>query len=176
MSGSPETPVQLAELNASDGAAFLRVVGPVFENSPWIAERSWAQRPFSSLETLHDALSRTVRDASPEEQLQLIRAHPDLVGRAARAGALTPESTREQAAAGLGGLSPEEIGMFERSNEAYTARFGFPFVICARENRKDAILQAFPVRLGHSRAEEIETALREIAKIAWLRLRDRVVA
>src|SRR5690606_39037515 len=97
-----------------------------------------------------------------------------LVGRLARAGQLTHESTREQASAGLDRLSPDEIAAFDRHNAAYQAKFGFPFVICARENRKDAILAAFPVRLAHSREQEIATALAEIGKIAWLRLADAV--
>ena len=166
------TPVPLSTVNQLDRESFVEVVGPVFEHSPWIAERTWPLRPFDSVEALHEALCRTVSDAEPEEQLRLIQAHPDLVGRAARAGTLTPASTREQAGAGLGALSAEEVALFDRYNEAYKDRFGFPFVICARENKKESILSAFPVRLTNSRQEEIATALSEIAKIAWFRLND----
>jgi 2-oxo-4-hydroxy-4-carboxy-5-ureidoimidazoline decarboxylase len=112
--------------------------------------------------------------ASDAEKLALIRAHPDLVGRAARAGTLTPSSTREQAGAGLDTLSASEVALFDRYNSEYRESFGFPFVICARENRKESILRAFPERLRHSRDEEISTALAEIAKIARFRLLDAV--
>lgn len=174
MSADDSIALSLAEVNALERDAFVAVVGPVFEHSPWIAERTWAMRPFPSIEALHAALWRTVTNATPDEKLQLIRAHPDLVGRVARAGNLTPESNREQAAAGLGGLSSEEITLFHSYNEAYRDRFGFPFVICARENRKEAILKAFPERLRNSREEEIATALHEISRIAWLRLTDAI--
>jgi 2-oxo-4-hydroxy-4-carboxy-5-ureidoimidazoline decarboxylase len=102
----------------------------------------------------------------------LIRAHPDLVDRARRAGTLTPESAREQTSAGLDTLTPREIALFEDYNRQYWERFGFPFVICARLNRKEAILAGFAQRLTHARAQEIETALAEIFKIADLRLHD----
>lgn len=164
----------LADINALDREEFVRVVGPVFEHSPWIAERAWEARPFASRDALHEALVDVVRSASREEKVALIRAHPDLVGRAARAGTLTPESMREQVGAGLGDLSPEEVAQFERYNAEYRERFGFPFVICARENKKDSILEAFPVRLENSRDLETATAIAEVEKIAELRLRDLV--
>ena len=104
----------------------------------------------------------------------MIRAHPDLVGRLAREGKLTQESTAEQSAAGLNALTAEEAAAFEKHNAAYRDRFGFPFIICARENKKDAILQAFPRRLANTMDEEIATALAEIDKIATLRLRDAI--
>src|SRR6185312_3207441 len=140
----------LAELNKLDRADFTRVVGPVFEHSPWVAESTWAHRPFAALEPLHAALCQTVRAASPEQKLALIRAHPDLVGRAALAGTLTRESTGEQASAGLNTLSPEEIAWFQKQNAAYQAKFHFPFVVCARLNKKDAILAGFEKRLQNS--------------------------
>lgn len=167
-------PILLAELNALPRDAFVAAIGHLFERSPWIAERAWEERPFDSVETLHEALVRAMYAADEEERLALIRAHPDLVGRAARAGTLTPDSTREQAGAGLGDLSADEVALFDRYNRAYRERFGFPFVICARENGKESILAAFPVRLEHSPDEEAATALREIARIAWFRLHDAV--
>jgi 2-oxo-4-hydroxy-4-carboxy-5-ureidoimidazoline decarboxylase len=166
--------ITLAALNQLERGPFVAAVGPVFEHSPWIAERAWPLRPFESVEALHGALCDRMYAATEEEQLRLIRAHPDLVGRAARAGTLTPASTREQAGAGLDDLSPAEVELFDRYNEAYQRGHGFPFVICARENRKESILAAFPPRLAHSRDEEVATALAEIAKIAWFRLRDLV--
>jgi OHCU decarboxylase len=162
----------IAELNSLSREDFTRVIGPVFEHSPWIAEATWSKRPFSALEELHRALCQTVQEAGEEKQLALIRAHPDLVGRAALAGTLTPASTSEQASAGLDKLAPEEIAAFQGFNQAYREKFGFPFVICARLNKKQAILDGFRARLEHSRQAEIQAALEEISKIAWLRLRD----
>jgi OHCU decarboxylase len=109
-----------------------------------------------------------------EQKIALIQSHPDLVGRAALAGTLTPASTNEQASAGLDRLSPAEIATFTRFNAEYRARYGFPFVICARENKKESILAGFEVRLQHTREEEIEVALAEVAKICALRLRDLI--
>jgi 2-oxo-4-hydroxy-4-carboxy-5-ureidoimidazoline decarboxylase len=162
----------LAELSRLDQAEFTRIVGPVFEHSPWIAEATWPQRPFTTVEKLHAALCQTVRAACQEMQLALIRAHPDLVGRAALAGTLTRESTAEQAGAGLTALSPAEIARFQKQNAAYREKFGFPFVVCARLNKKEAILAGFDRRLKNSPAQEISAALEEIFKIAELRLRD----
>ena len=164
----------LTQLNSLSRDEFVRVVGPVFEHSPWIAEAASVKRPFASMEELHRALCHIVTNAGEEKQLALIRAHPDLVGRAALAGTLTPESTREQASARLGTLTPEEIAAFQKSNAAYRKKFGFPFVICARLNRKEAILNGFKIRLNNSREQEIKTALEEISKIAWLRLQDTI--
>lgn len=164
----------LANLNAATRDAFVAVCGPLFEHSPWIAERTYGRRPFATVDALHAALGTTMYAATTEEQVNLIAAHPDLVGRLAKEGRLTRESTGEQAAAGLGQLSDDEIAAFDRYNTAYRERFGFPFVICARENKKNAILAAFPVRLNNARDAEIQTALAEIAKIARLRLMDKV--
>ena len=165
-------PFTIEQLNKVDLAEFIRIVGPVFEHSPWIAEMTWAQQPFDTIEQLHQALCDSVRTAGHEQQLALVRAHPDLVGRAALAGTLTRESTGEQASAGLNALTPEEIALFQKQNAAYRAKFGFPFVICARLNKKEAILAGFEKRLKNSPEQEIQTALEEIFKIAELRLRD----
>jgi 2-oxo-4-hydroxy-4-carboxy-5-ureidoimidazoline decarboxylase len=165
-------PIQV--LNTFDRGRFVAVCGPLFEHSPWIAERAWSARPFASADALHSSLCDVMYGATVEEQIDLISSHPDLVGRLAKQGRLTAESTAEQAAAGLGDLSADDADAFDRYNSAYRERFGFPFVICARKNEKAAILAAFPVRLGNSREQEIRTALAEIAKIAKLRLMDAV--
>lgn len=164
----------LKYLNEADAVAFVAVCGPLFEHSPWIAERTFSHRPFASLSGLHAALCGTLYAATEQEKLQLIMAHPDLVGRLAQEGRLTRESIAEQSAAGLKGLSEEEIAAFNLYNSEYRNKFGFPFVICARENKKGAILAAFPVRLQNSREQEISAALAEIAKIARLRLFDAI--
>jgi OHCU decarboxylase len=166
--------IRLEALNQMNQSEFVQVCGPLFEHSPWIAERTWKYRPFESVESLHRALCNTMYEATSDEQVKLVASHPDLVGRMAREGRLTRESTAEQRAAGLADLSAQEVEQFDTFNSAYRDKFGFPFVICARENKKSAILAAFPVRLNNTRDEEIRTALNEIAKIARLRLFDAV--
>ena len=111
-------PFTISQLNNLSAAEFISAIGPVFEHSPWIAEETWPKRPFANPENLHAALCQTVLEASQEKQLALIRAHPDLVGRAALAGTLTRESTGEQASAGLNALSPAEIALFQKQNSA----------------------------------------------------------
>lgn len=164
----------LQQINALDQEGFVQALRPLFEGTSWIARQAWYDRPFSSLTDLYQALSRVMYQAPVEQQVALIQAHPDLVGRAALAGTLSRESTSEQASAGLDRLSPEDIVTFTRLNSAYHDRFGFPFVICVRENKKEGILAGFTTRLQHERNQEIETALDEIAKISWLRLVDLV--
>ena len=162
----------LKRLNQMNAHGFVRTIGHVFENSPWIAERAHPSHPFHSVAELHQKLCEIVNDATEDQKLALIRAHPDLVGRMAQQ--LTPESKSEQAAAGLDRLSQEDVEVFQAYNDVYKETFGFPFVICARENRKDAILAAFPRRLKHTRQREIDVAIEEICKIAHLRLLDAV--
>lgn len=166
----------LAEVDGWDRDAFVARLGFLFEHSPWVVEAAWADRPFASRNDLHRALVSAVARAGEESQVALIRAHPDLVGRAALAGTLTRASSGEQQAAGLdpGRLTLAEIARFGELNDAYKSRFGFPFVICARENTKDAILAGFAARLGNTRDDEIATAIAEIGKICWYRLGDAV--
>ncbi len=166
----------ISQINQFSREQFIETFGKVFENSPWIAEAIWPERPFKDLQNLHAALCKTVFAAGENPQLELIQAHPDLVGRAALSGNLTAESKREQTSAGLGDLTPEEIVLFQKNNRAYREKFGFPFVICARLNKKEAILHGFETRLKNSREEEIRAALEEISKIAYLRLQDIVAA
>lgn len=162
----------LADLNTCDRAGFVAALGHLFEGSPWVAEGGFDARPFKSAAHLHAELCGAMRDAPAERQLALILAHPDLGGRLARQGALTPESAREQASAGLDRMPEEQRAELERLNAAYRARFGFPFVLCARLNNLDAILGALRARLNHTPREEHAAALAEIEKIAWLRLQD----
>lgn len=164
----------LPEINALDKDTFVTTLRSLFEGPPWIIEQAWHMRPFDSLEQLHQALCTVMYHAPVEQQVALLQAHPDLVGRAALAGTLSPESTHEQTTAGLNQLSPAEISTFQQLNRQYRSRFGFPFVICARENKKESILAGFETRLPHSREQEIEIALGEVAKICLLRLRDTV--
>lgn len=159
---------KLAELNAAAEEDFVRAVGPIYEHSPHFARRAAVHRPFADADHLRHALQQEVNHATDEEKLALIQAHPDLVGRAV----LTAESQGEQAAAGLTDLSPDEVEAFRRHNAAYREKFGFPFIICARMNKKGAILEAFPRRLQNDAATEKKAALDEIHKIAALRLHD----
>ncbi len=166
--------ISLEELNALGQGEFVRRVGPLFEHSPWIAEAAWSKRPFADSESLQRALCETVNNAADAKKLALIRAHPDLAGRAALTGTLTRESANEQTTAGLNRLSSEEIILFKERNTAYQGKFGFPFVICARLNKKEAMLQGLELRLKNSREVEVKTALAEIFKIAELRLHDLI--
>jgi 2-oxo-4-hydroxy-4-carboxy-5-ureidoimidazoline decarboxylase len=166
----------LDELNAADEATFVNALGFIFEESPWVAARTWPARPFADVAALHAAMCAAVAAAPLDERLALIRAHPDLVGHAARTGALSPASANEQAAAGLDRLESEEAAMFATLNAAYTARFGFPFVICVRESKKDAIVAGLRSRARNDLATEVAAALREIEKIARLRLTGLLAA
>jgi OHCU decarboxylase len=168
------TRMTLTELNALDQDEFAAKLAFLFEGTPWVAAQAWHARPFSSLAHLHRILSSVMFNAPHERQVALIAAHPDLAGKAALAGALSPESTGEQAAAGLNRLLPDEMAAFTQLNDAYRQTFGFPFVICVRENTKQDILAAFAARLHNSREREVEIALGEIARICWLRLLDGV--
>ncbi len=157
-----------------DRQAFVARFGGVFEESPWIADAAWEARPFGSVEGLHAAMVRAVERAPRERRLALIRAHPDLAGKAAVAGELTPESTREQAAAGLDRLTPEQYERITGLTASYRERFGFPFVVCAREHTAGSIIAAAERRVDAEPGAEERTALAEIAKIARLRLEDLV--
>jgi OHCU decarboxylase len=158
-----------------DRDAFVARLGGVFEDSPWIAAEAWMLGPFRSVAELHGTMVGLVERADRATRLALIRAHPDLAGRAAIAGELTADSTREQAAAGLDRLSPEQHARILALTAAYRERFAFPFVVCAREHTADSIIAAAQARLAHDADTEERTALAEIAKIAALRLADLVV-
>ena len=153
-------------------ADFIARHGGIYEHSPWVAERVAALLDDGTADT--DTLARLMADcvdnASPARQLALIRAHPDLAGRAAVAGELTASSTDEQASAGLDQCSPDEYQAFQSLNAAYKARFGFPFVMAVRDSSRAEILEAFARRLDNDPATEFETALAEIHRIARLRL------
>lgn len=168
--------VTLDALNRMELAAFKAALGDIFEHSPWVAELAHARRPFASLAALHEAMVAAVRAVSPAHRLTLIKVHPDLAGKAARAGELTADSTAEQASAGLDRLGEQEFADFHRLNDAYRGKFGIPFIICVRRHSKDSILRAFERRLDNSEAQEHETALTEIFRIAALRLDQRVAA
>ncbi|HEY0269522.1 MAG TPA: 2-oxo-4-hydroxy-4-carboxy-5-ureidoimidazoline decarboxylase [Sphingomonas sp.] len=153
----------------SDRAAFVARYGALFEHSPWVVERAADHLPMPDL---HAGLMAIVREATPEEQLALIRAHPELAGKAAIDRTLTDASAAEQASAGLDRLGEAEYARFHALNAAYRERFDFPFIICVRLTDKAGILAAMAERLANDRETEIATAIAEIGKIVRLRLED----
>jgi|KBSMisStandDraft_5_1062788.scaffolds.fasta_scaffold178155_1 2-oxo-4-hydroxy-4-carboxy-5-ureidoimidazoline decarboxylase len=158
----------LAELNARDRDAFVAALGWIFEDSPWVAERAWARRPFVSVEALHQAMIDVVQQASEPEQLALLRAHPDLGTR----GRISDASTGEQRGAGLDRLGREEDASLQRLNDEYRRRFGFPFLFAVKGSTKEDVLTALEARVGRSRDEELIEALRQVYRIAGFRLED----
>jgi len=168
--------VTLDEINALDREAFTLQLAGIAEGSPWVAYGAYDYRPFADALELVAGFRGAVARAGEERQVALIREHPDLAGRAAVAGELTEHSTREQASAGLDRLTPEEFARFSRANDAYRERFGFPFVICVREQSKDTILAAYDARLVHEPEMELAIALDEVVKIMRLRIADLLAA
>ena len=164
----------LDALNKADKQAFLAALGAVYEHAPWVAEAALASRPFKSIAELHAALFGAIRAVEPGKQLALVKGHPDLAGKAARA--LTPESAAEQASAGLNRLTDAEYARFHKLNDAYKSRFGFPFIVCVRRHGKESILREFERRLANSPETELRTALDEIQRIGALRLDEKVSA
>jgi len=162
--------LKLTEINTLPGRDFVTVLGGIFEHSPWVAEAVADARPFATVEALHHAMVDAVARAPHEAQLALLRAHPDLAGKEAKAGALTDASTAEQRSAALDKLSRAEMAMIERSNARYRSRFGFPFIICVRNHDKPGIFAAFAQRLSNAPEIEFATALNEVYQIARLRL------
>jgi OHCU decarboxylase len=154
--------VTLADLNRMDLAAFEDALGETFELAPWVAAAAHAGRPFATVTDLHTSLMGAVRAAPRETQLAFLRNHPDLAGKAARAGAITEDSKSEQASAGLDTLSEEEFVRFHRLNDAYKVKFGFPFMVCVRRHTRDSILAQFERRLSHDEATEFAIALQEV--------------
>ena len=168
----------LAALNTASQADFMAALDGIYEHSPWIAERAWSARPFATLAGLKHALVQAVRHASRDEQLALIRAHPELAGKAAVAGQLTAESTGEQARAGLAHCTPEEFAHINRLNDDYGARFGWPFILAVRGPRgtglsRAQIIATLARRIDNPAEFEFAEALRQIHRIAELRLNDK---
>ncbi len=164
----------LDAVNALDRAGFVAAFGSIYEHSPWVAEKAFAAKPFTSVTALAGAMAAAVAAAPEADQVTLLRAHPDLAGRAALAGQLTAASTNEQARAGLDKLTQAEMDRFQKSNTAYTSKFGFPFILAVKHWGKQHILTAFDHRLKNTREQEMRTALAEVDKIGFMRLLDQV--
>ena len=160
----------LRELNEKDRDGFVDALGWIFEESPWVAARAWEQRPFPTLDALHSAMTAVVAATSEEEQLALLRAHPDLGARAKMSDA----SGREQAGAGLDALMREGIERLRKLNAAYREKFGFPFLYAVKGSTKRDVLNALERRLTSTRDIEHQEALRQVYRIARFRLEETV--
>jgi OHCU decarboxylase len=165
----------LATLNAADRPAFRAALGAVFEHSPWVAERAWERRPFASLDALHGAMLEAVRRAGREEQLALVRAHPELAGREVSAGTLTVDSSSEQGRLGLTALSGPEFEKMAELNRRYREKFGFPCIVALRLHPDRASVMAeMERRTALDRDAELANALEQIGHIARGRLEKLV--
>ncbi len=168
-------PLTLAAVNALDRAGFVAAFGDVAEHSPWVAERAERARPYDSRDAMIGAFVDAILEADEPHRLSLVRAHPDLAGRA-RLADLAPESQREQKGAGLDTLTAEELDRFTRLNDAYRTEFGFPFIFAVKGATKHQILDAFEKRLLNEHEQELATAIRQVGNIVRFRLEDRVTA
>jgi 2-oxo-4-hydroxy-4-carboxy-5-ureidoimidazoline decarboxylase len=160
----------IGELNALDRAGFVEALGWIFEDSPWVAGRAWPARPFAGVDALHTAMIDQLGRATREEQLALLRAHPDLGTRAR----ISSASTGEQAGAGLTELTPYEFNFLQEMNSAYRNKFGFPFLLAVKGITKHDILRALEERLAASPEEEFAEAVRQVHRIARFRLLETV--
>ena len=151
--------------------AFVARLGGVFEHSPWVAERAWRRRPFRSLDELHRAMMQVVSEASGEEQLALVRAHPELAGREAKEGSLTVDSSSEQGRLGFTALSREEFNRMAQLNARYREKFGFPCIVALRLHpTRESVMKEMEKRIHNTRDEELRTALEQIGYITRGRL------
>ncbi|WP_233863218.1 2-oxo-4-hydroxy-4-carboxy-5-ureidoimidazoline decarboxylase [Paraburkholderia adhaesiva] len=166
----------LERLNCASSEAFVAALSGIFEHSPWVAGAVADQRPFASIEALHQAMSLAVQSAGETEQLALINAHPELAGKAAVRGELTVESTREQSCAGLNQCTQEQFDTLQSLNRAYREKFGFPFILAVRGYDREGIIENFESRMNNSRADEMRTTLDQIYRIARFRLVELVHA
>ncbi|WP_407572171.1 2-oxo-4-hydroxy-4-carboxy-5-ureidoimidazoline decarboxylase [Deinococcus altitudinis] len=167
-------PLSLNDLNALPEDEFMQRFGGVLEHSPRYAQAVCAGRPYRSAEEVAAAFTGAASQDSPQAQLDLIRAHPDLAGKAALAGEVTAESASEQASAGLDRLSPEEYAEFHRLNAAYHQKFDMPYVVCVREHTKASIMSGAADRLDNTPEQERQQAIHEIGRIARLRVLDLI--
>jgi OHCU decarboxylase len=166
--------ITLEALNALPPPQFVTTLAGVFEHSPWVPERVAAMRPFATRAQLLQAMRATVQAAAPEEQLRLIRAHPQLAARGRNRVGLTAASEREQQGAGLDAITSALLTQIEQLNAAYLEKFAFPFILAVRGHDPASILENCRCRLAHDEAQERRTALHEIGLIAEYRLNDMV--
>jgi 2-oxo-4-hydroxy-4-carboxy-5-ureidoimidazoline decarboxylase len=163
--------ITLSEINAMDRGQFVNRFGDVAEHSSWVTETAAKRRPYADREAMIEAFAKAVRSASVADQLELLRAHPDLAG---KARAITDVSRLEQKGAGLDALSESEFDRFEELNARYRARFGFPFILAVKGATKEQILAAFEQRIGNSQVAELDNAIDQVCRILRFRLEERV--
>ena len=168
------TKLALVKLNQASAQEFAATFAGIFEHSPWVAERAAGKRPFPDARALLNAMTGAVKSATRDERLALLRAHPDLAGKAARAGKLTEDSNSEQTSAGLVRLSESEYKSFQGFNASYQKKHGIPFIVCVRRHTRDSILKQFAKRIDNNSEQEFETALEEVFRIASLRIDQAV--
>ncbi len=166
--------LSIDDLNGMAVAEFTATFGDVVEHSPWVAERAAGARPFADRDAVADAFAAALRGAALDGQLAVLRAHPDLAGRAAIAGDLSEDSRREQAGAGLDRLTPEEFERFTALNAAYKERFEIPFIFAVKGASKEMILTAFEERVANGQEIEVENAIENVCRIMRFRIEDRV--
>lgn len=162
--------MNLSRINDLTKEQFTEALGAVFEHSPWVAEQAYEARPFHTVDELHDAMVKVVVNSPEESKIALFRAHPDLATRIK----IGDYSTKEQQGAGLDRLTPEEFEVFSASNQRYTDKFGFPFILAVRGKDKSDILAAMEARIDNSLKEEADEALWQIARITKFRLHDLI--
>jgi len=166
--------ISLQTLNQFGQQKFVKVLGGIFEHSPWVAEQVYALSPFDSVDSLHQHMVKVVNQADREQRKALICNHPELAGSEAEAGTLTSESQNEQATAGLNFCSAEELKRLREMNGLYLDKFRFPFVIAVKQLTRYDILDAIENRLNNSEEIEFETCIQQIGKIAYFRLFDLI--
>lgn len=162
--------MDLGTVNHLDRRAFAGALGAVFEHSPWVAERAFGARPFANVDSLHEAMVQAVKESGPDAQLELLRAHPELAGKEARAGTMTASSNAEQSGVGLTALSRPEMARIAQMNRHYRDKFGFPFIIAVKQHTKSGIFAEFERRLNNDAETELANALAQVFIITRLRL------
>uniref|UniRef100_A0A2A4J319 2-oxo-4-hydroxy-4-carboxy-5-ureidoimidazoline decarboxylase n=1 Tax=Heliothis virescens TaxID=7102 RepID=A0A2A4J319_HELVI len=167
-------PISISEVNSLSDEQFESIFGNVIELCTDAAVEVKKKRPFQDVTALCDAFQSYLEDISLADKVVILKLHPDLAGRLAARGELTPESAGEQRAAGLDGLTAEQKRLIDESNQRYKLKFGFPFIICARENKVQSIIEGLQRRYNNSQEQEIVTGINEVQKICKLRILDIV--
>jgi 2-oxo-4-hydroxy-4-carboxy-5-ureidoimidazoline decarboxylase len=168
------SPLTLQAINQASAGDFKARLADIFEHAPWVAASIVDQRPFTSVDALHDAMIASVHALPEPDLVKLLAGHPPLAGEAARKGTMTADSTREQGALALGSLSQADFARWDELNAAYSDKFGFPFIICVRRHTLASIVRSFERRLRNDRATELKLAVQEISRVSRLRLAARI--
>lgn len=173
---TPPITLDLRAVNAMARSSFVAALGDVFEHAPWVAEAAWTERPFASVAALHEAMMAVVRSSGKSRQIEFLRGHPPLSGRAVRAGTMTSDSIAEQQSAGLEALSASEEESLARMNRDYESRHGIPFIVCVRHYTRAGIFAELASRAARDPAQELDEAMRQVGFITGLRLAARLSA